>query len=121
MMKQSVLIIEDDLDNSQLMRLLLEVEDFEVLSAIDGEQGLKIAQQHQPDLIILDLDMPILDGWGVIEALKQVDQTKEIPIIVVTAHLMPHEREKVLAAGGSGYVSKPFKVRELVAEIKACL
>ncbi len=121
MRRQTILIVEDDPDNSSLMRLLLEVEDYEVISAIDGEEGFDMAQRYHPDLIILDLDMPVLDGWGMIEKLKQNDRTKDIPIVVVTAHLMPHEREKVLRAGGNGYVSKPFRVRELIAEIKACL
>ena len=121
MRKQTILIVEDDPDNSSLMRLLLEIEDYAVISAVDGEQGFNSTQREQPDLIILDLDMPVLDGWGMIEKLKQNGQTKDIPIVVVTAHLMPHEREKVLRAGGNGYVSKPFRVRELIAEIKAHL
>lgn len=121
MAKEKILIVEDDLDNSSLIRLLLEIEDYAVMSAIDGEKGFDMAQRNHPDLIILDLDMPVLDGWGMIEKLKQNDQTRDIPIVVVTAHLMPNEREKVLRAGGNGYVSKPFRVRELIAEIKACL
>jgi len=121
MRKRTILIVEDDPDNSSLMRLLLEVENYKVISAIDGKRGFDMAQRDYPDLIILDLDMPVLDGWGVIEKLKQNDQTKDIPVVVVTAHLMPNEREKVLRAGGNGYVSKPFKVRDLIAEIKACL
>lgn len=121
MPKQNILIVEDDHDNTALVRLLLEIENYTVSSAPNGEQGFKMAQRNQPDLIVLDLDMPVLDGWGMIKELKQSDDTKDIPIVVLTAHLMPYEREKVLAAGGNGYVCKPFKVNSLVTEIKACL
>ena len=116
-----ILIVEDNFDNLTLVRLLLEREGYQVLVALDGEEGLNLARSEKPDLIALDLDMPIMDGWELMSQAKSDPDLQDIPIVVVTAHLMPGERNRVLKAGGAGYVSKPFKVRELVSEIQKCL
>ena len=118
---QKILIIEDNFDNMNLVRMLLESEGYQVLNASDGKQGLQVARQQNPDLIALDLDMTIMDGWEFVHLAKADGKLRSIPIVVVTAHLLPGERNRVLKEGCAGYVSKPFKVKELVSEIQRCL
>ena len=116
-----ILIVEDNFDNLTLVRLLLEKEGYDVVVAFNGSEGLKMACSEKPDLIALDLDMPVMDGWDFLRQAKSDPDLQDIPIVVVTAHLLPGERNRVLKAGGAGYVSKPFKVRELANEIQRCL
>ncbi|MBC8504924.1 MAG: response regulator [Chloroflexi bacterium] len=118
MTNKRVLIVEDDYDNTTLVRLLLERENFDVITAENGEKGIAVTQSEQPDLIVLDLDMPVMNGWRMIDELKKRKNTRDIPIVVVTAHLLPDERYKVVDAGCDGYVLKPFQVADLIAEIK---
>ena len=113
-----ILIVEDNFDNLTLVQLLLEREGYQVVTALDGKAGLEMVCSERPDLIALDLDMPIMDGWELLRQAKADPDVQDIPIIVVTAHLMPGERNRVLEAGGAGYVSKPFKVKDLVNEIQ---
>lgn len=113
-----ILIVEDNFDNLTLVRLLLEREGYQVITASDGAVGLELACSERPDLIALDLDMPVMDGWEFLRYAKSDPDIQSIPIVVVTAHLLPGERNRVLDAGGSGYVSKPFKVKELINEIQ---
>jgi len=117
----TILIVEDNFDNLTLVRILLEREGYQVVTAFDGEEGLKVARRDMPDLIALDLDMPIMDGWELLRQAQSDPDIQDIPIVVVTAHLMPGERNRVIEAGGAGYVSKPFKVRELANEIQKAL
>ena len=116
-----ILIVEDNFDNLTLVRLLLEREGYQVVVSFDGREGLELARAEKPDLIALDLDMPILDGWEFLRQAKSDPDIQDIPVVVVTAHLMPGERNRVIEAGGAGYVSKPFKVNVLVEEIQRCL
>jgi two-component system cell cycle response regulator DivK len=113
-----VLIIEDNEDNLSLMRLLLERAEYEVLAAEDGISGLKIANQEQPDIILLDLAMPEMDGWEVARELKANIQTQNIPIIVVTAHALSKDRDRAYAAGCDAFIVKPFSVAKLIQEIE---
>ena len=116
-----ILIVEDNFDNSQLVQLLLEREKFEVLSAINGKEGLAVARKEHPDLIVLDLDMPVMSGWDMLQQLKADPAIRDTRIVVVTAHLLPGERDRAVEANADGFVSKPFTVNELVSEIKGCL
>ncbi|HBX70361.1 MAG TPA: two-component system response regulator [Chloroflexi bacterium] len=118
---QKILLVEDNFDNSTLVRLLLERNGFQVNAAENGAQGMLIAQKDKPNLILLDLDMPVMDGWTFIREFKADPDLREIPIVVVTAHLLPGERNLVIEAGCAGYVSKPFKVSDLLAEVRRCL
>lgn len=113
-----ILIVEDNFDNLNLVRLLLEMEGYNVISALNGEEGLNLAYSEKPDLIALDLDMPIMDGWELLRRAKNDPEIKDIPIVVVTARLQPSESQRVLEAGGVGYVSKPFNVKNLISEIQ---
>jgi CheY-like chemotaxis protein len=113
-----ILVIEDNEDNLVLMRLLLERAKYEVLVAIDGSTGLDIASKEQPEIILLDLAMPEMDGWEVARELKASILTKEIPIIAVTAHSLPKDRERAFEAGCDAIVGKPFSVAKLIGEIE---
>ena len=116
-----VLVIEDNEDNLALMRLLLERAQYEVLLATNGAKGLEIARQEQPDILLLDLAMPEMDGWEVAAALKADIVTKEIPIIAVTAHALPKDRERAFEAGCDTFIVKPFSVTKLISEIENLL
>jgi len=113
-----ILVIEDNEDNLVLMRLLLERAKYEVLVAIDGSTGLDIANKEQPEIILLDLAMPEMDGWEVARELKASILTKEIPIIAVTAHSLPKDRERAFEAGCDAIIGKPFSVAKLIGEIE---
>jgi len=113
-----ILVIEDNEDNLLLMRLLLERAKYEVLAAADGPTGLDIAIKERPEIILLDLAMPKMDGWKVAETLKANILTKDIPIIAVTAHSLPKDRERAIKAGCDAFVGKPYRVATLIAEIE---
>ena len=121
MSKEKIIVIEDNIDNQNLLRLLLEREGYPVVTAINGQDGLKIIRQEQPELIVLDLSMPIIDGWEMIKHVKADPKIESIPIVVVTAHLQPGEKNQVFEAGCNGYVFKPFKAADLIDEIERCL
>ena len=116
-----ILVIEDNEDNLSLMRLLLERANYEVLSAANGFAGLELAQAERPDLILLDLAMPEMDGWEVARQLKSDIITNSIPIIAVTAHALPKDRERALEAGCDAFIVKPFSVSKLIGEIEKLL
>jgi CheY-like chemotaxis protein len=116
-----ILIVEDDFDNTTLIRLLLERQHHQVITARNGQEGLEAIRAKAPDLVVLDLDMPVMDGWGMLAALQIEAAPMHIPIVVVTAHLLPDERSRVFEAGGIGYVLKPFRPQTLIAEIERCL
>jgi len=116
-----ILVIEDNEDNLSLMRLLLERAKYEVLAAENGFAGLEVARAEQPDVILLDLAMPEIDGWEVARELKSDIVTSNIPIIVVTAHALPKDRERAFEAGVNAFIVKPFSVAKLINEIENLL
>ncbi|MBI5592158.1 MAG: response regulator transcription factor [Deltaproteobacteria bacterium] len=118
MTAQTVLIIEDDPNTANLVRLYLEREAFRVLTAGDGNSGLALARQHAPDLVILDLMLPHLDGW---EVCRRLRQHSDVPVIMLTARAEEIDRVAGLTLGADDYVVKPFSPRELVARVKAVL
>lgn len=105
-----ILIVEDNVDNFQLVRFLLERAGYEVLSAANGREGIAMAKQERPDLILMDLSMPEMDGWAATEALKSDIETRRIPILALTAHTLPGDRKRAVEAGCDGYISKPINV-----------
>jgi two-component system cell cycle response regulator DivK len=116
-----ILYVEDNEDNVYMLTRRLERSGFEVVVARDGEQGVAIAQAEQPDLILMDLSLPVLDGWEATRRLKAAAETRGIPVIALSAHAMPGDREKALAAGCDDYDSKPVKLPGLLAKIRALL
>jgi CheY-like chemotaxis protein len=114
-----VLYIEDNEDNVYMLKMRLELlGDFEVLAAEDGEKGCALAALERPDIILMDLEMPVVDGWEAARRLKSNPQTRDIPIIALSAHALAGEREKALAAGCDEFDVKPIEFDRLLATMR---
>jgi two-component system cell cycle response regulator DivK len=120
-MKAKILLIEDNAQNRYLVTFLLEQRGHEILQAETGPQGLALAGEARPDLILLDIQLPGMDGHTVARALKSDPQLKSIPVVAVTSYAMVGDREKCLAAGAEGYIEKPINPESFVAEIEQFL
>ena len=117
-----VLYIEDNDDNVYMLKMRLELlGDFEVLAAEDGEKGCAMAVSERPDIILMDLEMPVVDGWEATRRLKGNPQTRDIPVIALSAHALAGEREKALAAGCNEFDTKPIEFDRLVATVRRIL
>ena len=113
-----ILLVEDNDMNRDMLSRRLARRGFEVVMAVDGEQGVHMAASHSPDLILLDMGLPILNGWDAARRLKADPVTQEIPIIALTAHAMGGDREKALAAGCDDYDTKPIELKRLLEKMK---
>ncbi|MDO9150364.1 MAG: response regulator [Methylotenera sp.] len=120
-MKKTILLIEDNEQNSYLTTFLLETHGFNVVTAPDGAIGIDTAKKILPDLILLDIQLPMMDGYDVAKALREIDVLKPIPIIAVTSYAMVGDREKCIAAGCTGYIEKPINPETFVTEISTYL
>ncbi|HEY9063654.1 MAG TPA: response regulator [Burkholderiaceae bacterium] len=120
-MAARILVIEDNGPNLELVRYLLSASGHTVLMANDGVQGVALARQERPDLILCDLQMPALDGYGVLAQLRKDAGGFDPVIVAVTAFSMPHDRENVMTAGFNGYFSKPIEPENFVVQIEAFL
>ena len=120
-MSAKILVVEDNKHNRTLLRYLLESRGYEVLEAADGASGIACTRIQKPELILMDLQMPVMDGYKAIRELKGDTMTKDIKIIAVTSFAMKGDREKALAAGADDYVSKPINTKELPTLIKKIL
>ena len=116
-----ILYIEDNRDNRILVRRVLEVEGYEVVEAEDGWVGLRIARSERFDLILVDINLPEVDGYEVTARLRDLNTVEDVPIIAITANVMKGDREKTLAAGCSGYIQKPIDVDLLPMQVAAFL
>ena len=117
-----VLYVEDNDDNVYMLKMRLELlGDFEVLAAEDGEKGCEIALRERPDIILMDLEMPVIDGWEATRRLKGDPQTHDIPVIALSAHALAGEREKAIAAGCDEFDTKPIEFERLVATVRRLL
>jgi len=112
-----ILYVEDNEDNVYMLTQRLTRHGFEVSIASDGAQGIEMARREKPDLILMDLGLPSLDGWTATRYLKQVPDTRNIPILALSAHTMPGDREKALDAGCDDYDAKPIVFERLLAKI----
>ena len=121
MNKGSVLVIDDEKDLVELVRYNLEKEGYDVIAATDGRSGLDIAREHAPDLVVLDLMMPGVDGLEICRQLRQDARTARLPVIMLTAKATEADRIVGLEMGADDYITKPFSPRELVARVKALL
>lgn len=119
-MKQ-ILIVEDKPTSRELLRTVLEQQGYEVVEAEDGEQALLRIREHVPDLVLMDLQMPAKNGYDVLRELRTDSRFDKLPVIAVTANAMPEDRDKVMAAGFTGYISKPVALARLREEVKRLL
>ena len=114
MSKGRILIVEDNMDNYELVRFILERAGYDVFLAVNGRDGVAAARLQKPDLILMDLSMPEMDGWVATEKLKADDLTKSIPLYALSAHTLPSERKRAMQAGCDGYVSKPIHMMKFM-------
>jgi two-component system, cell cycle response regulator DivK len=120
-MGRVILIVEDDPRNLKLIRDLLQIRGYTTLEATDGKQGVDMARAKMPDLILMDIQMPVMDGFEAISILKADLVTKSIPIIALTAFAMQGDREKCMEAGCNDYITKPLDTRAFVTKVKEYL
>ena len=116
-----ILYVEDNDDNVYVVKGRLTRAGFTVLVAVDGEQGVAVATADKPDLILMDLSLPVLDGWEATRRLKAAPETKGIPVIALSAHAMTGDREKAVDAGCDDYDTKPVDFPRLLGKIRALL
>lgn len=117
MSKGSILVVEDNEDNLELVCFLLEQAGFEVLQATDGRAGLDLALLHTPDMVLLDMSIPEVDGWKVARQLKDNSETQKIIIVALTGHTAPGDRMRALNAGCDGYISKPLDIPSFTDQV----
>jgi two-component system cell cycle response regulator DivK len=116
-----LLLVEDNEENRDMLSRRLARRGYDVCIAVDGEQAIAAALSEKPDLILLDMNLPVLDGWQAAGRLKAAPETKTIPIIALTAHAMSGDRERALAAGCDDYDTKPIELTRLLGKIEARL
>jgi two-component system cell cycle response regulator DivK len=116
-----ILIVEDDEMNRDSLRRLLRRRGFEILVAVDGAQGVEVAQAETPDLILMDMSLPVIDGWEATRRLKASPETSSTPIVALTAHAMASDHDRALAAGCDDYDTKPIDLDRLLLKIHALL
>lgn len=116
-----VLVIEDNEDNMKLISFILEKNGYDTIKAGSGREGIEVALTEQPDFILLDIQLPDMDGLEVIKALRQSDTCSGIPTIAVTSYAMSGDRDRLLAAGCNGYIEKPIDPETVVSEIRQVL
>ncbi|MDD5397826.1 MAG: response regulator [Dehalococcoidia bacterium] len=117
MSKRRILYIEDNEQNFYLVNVLLKTKDYQVLWAQDGREGIEKAEQLKPDLILLDIQLPVMDGYDVAKMLRSNPDLNKIPVIAVTSYAMSGDREKALSAGCNGYIEKPIDPDTFLAQI----
>jgi two-component system cell cycle response regulator DivK len=115
---KKVLVVEDNEQNLYLMRSILKKMGHQVIEARDGDAGVKRAIEEKPDLILMDIQLPILDGYEATKRIRATEATKDIPIIAVTSYAMVGDREKSLAAGCTAYIEKPIDPQSVMKEIE---
>ena len=116
-----ILIVEDNARNAKLLRDVLQVTGYRTVDTTTAEEGLVIARRDRPDLILMDIQLPGMDGKAALHELRQDPATQSIPVIAVTASVLPLERKEILAAGFDGYQGKPLSVKMLLAEVQDVL
>ncbi len=121
MANELILIVEDNEKNRKLARDVLAFTGYRLLEAETGEDGVRLARQHRPDLVLMDIQLPGIDGIATLRQLREDPATQRIPVIAVTASAMTHDRQKIMAAGFDGYQSKPLNVKEFVAAVRRML
>jgi len=118
---KKILLVEDNLKNRAIMRDILVFHEYSVREAENGEQAVEAARAEKPDLVLMDIRMPVMDGCQAIKLLRTDERTRDVKIIAVTSYAMESDRERILASGADAYVSKPFELPALVELVKKLL
>ncbi len=120
-MKKVILIVEDDPKSLKLFRDVLQVSGYATVEATDGRQGVELAQEKKPDLILMDIQMPVMDGLEATRILKADPVTADTPIVALTAYARGEEEERIRQAGAEGYLTKPIRIQRFLEEVKEYL
>jgi two-component system, cell cycle response regulator DivK len=120
-MTKRILVVEDTEDNRRIIRDLLTSVGYEMIEALDGAQGVAMASEHKPDLILMDMQLPVLDGYEATRRIKADPAVAHIPVIAVTSYALSGDEAKTKAAGCNAYVAKPFSPRQLLAKVREFL
>ena len=117
MSRKRVLVVEDNMDTYELVHFILEKNGYDTFLAVNGRDGVNAAIKQKPDLIIMDLSMPEMDGWTATGLIKKDPQTSSIPLIALTAHALPGDRQRAMDAGSDEYITKPMDLGDLVEAV----
>ncbi len=120
-MPKTVLLVEDNVDNRTIYRTILEFGGYTLIEAVDGEAALRQAREGRPDLILMDISIPLVDGWEVTRTLKADPLTSGIPVIALTAHALAEDRRRAEEVGCDGYLAKPVEPRRVMQEVERFL
>jgi two-component system cell cycle response regulator DivK len=120
-MGANILYVEDNPGNRMLVRRILEAEGHTIREAVDGPSGLEMAAQERPDLILLDINLPEIDGYDLAKRMRAMPNLEGVPILAVTANVMQGDKERTMAAGCNGFIPKPIDVDKLPQQVKAAL
>ena len=120
-MTYRILIVEDTEDNRQIVRDLLTSAGYELIEAVDGAEGVAMAQSYRPDLILMDIQLPVVDGYEATRRIRAIPELARVPIIAVTSYALSGDEAKTRAVGCDGYVAKPFSPRQLLAKVREFL
>jgi two-component system cell cycle response regulator DivK len=120
-MSKKILIVEDTEDNRQILRDLLGMVGYTLVEAHDGAQGVAMAAEHRPDLILMDIQMPVMDGYEATRRIKAEPALASIPVIAVTSYALSGDEAKTRAAGCDGYIAKPYSPRQMLAKVREIL
>jgi CheY-like chemotaxis protein len=115
------LVVEDNLDNYELVRTILEIAGYDTFLAVNGRDGVNAARKQKPDLILMDLALPEMDGWEATKRIREDPETAHIPMVALTAHTLPLERKRALDAGVDAYLSKPFDANQFIQLVENTL
>ena len=121
MTAQRILVVEDNERNLKLIRDVLQFAGYEIVEATSGEQGVALAQDCEPDLVLMDLQLPQMDGTEALRLLRESPRTREVPVVAVTAFAMREDRERAFGAGFDGYLQKPISIRALPEQVRGFL
>ena len=121
MKQKTILVIEDNELNMKLLRGILSTTVYEMIEAVDAETGLIMVREYRPDLVLMDIQLPGMDGLSATKVIKSEESIKDIPIVALTSYAMQGDKEKALKAGCAGYITKPFDAKNLLKTIKEFL
>lgn len=121
MNKGHILVVEDNQDNYELVRTILELAGYDTFQAITGRDGVDAARKQKPDLILMDMALPEMDGWDATQRIREDPETKHIPMVALTVHTLPIERKRALDAGVDAYISKPFDAAQFLQVVESTL